>query len=95
VSPICLFPGLVALIKNIRNVIFLGAVVGLFGYTKIISYLKIKTILLPYRSFIPLHIGLEHELFYRRRSCDLWLWRLRSTLCRWPWNFFPLWIDYH
>jgi hypothetical protein len=87
---ICLFPGLVALIEILEISSFLVRLqhVGLFGYIGMVSYLKIKTILLPCRSFIPLHIGFIHGLFYRRQSCDLWLWRLHSTWCRWPRIFF-------
>jgi hypothetical protein len=63
-----------------RNISFLARLqpVGLFGYTGMISYWKRKIIILHCRSFIPLHISLEHVLFYRRRSCGLWLLRLSS-----------------
>ena len=77
--------------RNIRKIILLGAATtcwSLWLNRNDIVFEK-KKILLPCRLSIPLPIAFVHGLFYRRRSCDLWLWRLRNTWCGWPRTFFP------
>jgi hypothetical protein len=69
--------------RNIRNVVLLGEVTtcwSLWLHRNDIVFEKKKN-LLSCRLSIPLLIVFEHELFYRRRSCELWLWRLHNTWC--------------